>query len=119
MKKLMLAATLMAGLAVPGYAMAGSNIAGAGFTMCHDFKDAVADGPTHTVVVSWILGFFSGMNAVNDATDKPQHDLSELGTDEKANAIIDEVIAKCADEPDSAVVNHIYPIYETLPPYQK
>ena len=117
MKKLAMAAALAASIVVPGQAFAGSNIAGAGFTMCGDFEKNVSDQQTREMIVSWMLGFFSGMNANNDAEGKPQRDLAELGTEEKAGALIDEVVKACEGNADSPLVSQVYPLYETLTEY--
>lgn len=119
MKKILKIVAVAAMLAVPGAASAGSNMAGFGYTMCRDFAANVDDQATRDLAISWFLGFFSGMNAVNDATDATQKDLTALGTDEKAGEILDMLAEKCQSDPDMPLVVHVHPIYETLPDYVK
>ena len=110
---------LAAGLLLPGVSQAGSNIAGAGFSTCKEFKEGLSDPTTYNLVVSWILGFYSGMNANNDAEGKPQRDLAGLGGEENANALTGEIAKACESDPDAPLVTHVYPLYETLPEYVK
>lgn len=119
MKKRIMATVMAAGLLLPGATLAGSNIAGAGFATCREYSEGLADPATYDLVVSWILGFYSGMNANNDAEGKPQRDLSGLGGEENSNALTAEIAKACEADPDAPLVTHVYPLYETLPEYVK
>lgn len=117
MKKTWMAVVMAGALLAPGASQAASNIAGAGFSNCAEFKAGLADPQNYQVIVSWVLGFYSGMNASNDAEGKPQRDLSGLTGEESANALTGEIAKACESDPDGPVVTHIFPLYETLPEY--
>lgn len=119
MKNRIIGSALAVGLLLPGTALAGSNIAGAGFSTCREYSEGLSDPTTYNLVVSWILGFYSGMNANNDAEGKPQRDLSGLVGEENSNALTAEIAKACEADPDAPLVTHVYPLYETLPDYEK
>lgn len=119
MRDRLLASVVAAALLLPGTSLAGSNIAGAGFATCREYSEGLADPTTYNLVVSWILGFYSGMNANNDAEGRPQRDLAGLGGEENANALTAEIARACEADPDAPLVTHVYPLYETLPEYVK
>lgn len=118
MKKSVLLTLVAAGLMLPAGAQAMVNGVGTGLRTCKDVTESMEDGSTPLKLSTWIQGFFSGMNAANDMADKTQRDLESLTDEAKLAEMVDQVIAECAEDPDTPVALKIHGLFDTLPEYQ-
>lgn len=121
MMKAALGLMVLAGALAPEASRAegdSSNIAGTGFKLCNEMQAIKDDNEAAARLVSWVQGYLSGMNTANDLQGKTQRELGSLATDDGVNAVVAKIDEACAAEPDSPLVKHIYPLYDTFPEYE-
>ncbi len=87
--------------------------AGVGAAECSYLIGLDKAGADTSAVVSWVVGFWSGMNLFFSTNDTPQRDIWTASQDPVSLEAM--IVGRCYEDPKELIVNAAGKIFQTMP----
>jgi hypothetical protein len=87
--------------------------AGVGAAECSYLIELDKAGADTSTVVSWVIGFWSGMNLFFSTNDTPQRDIWTASQDLVSLEAM--IVGRCYEDPNELIVNAAGKIFQTMP----